>query len=208
MKKIYVIIVAGGSSSRMKGLNKLLLDVSGKSLIETTVSRFMRDDIDGIFLVSSDENIIEKVKPYKKVMGIAPAGGERSESVINGLKLVPSDSFVMIHDGARPFVSDETIEKCIVEAKKGTSFVVGVYSNDTVKYVEDGVVKETIDRRNVFLAHTPQGFPVEELRAAYKAGLTGTDDAYVMERYGVKVKAVEGNRDNVKITTREDLRYL
>ncbi len=208
MKNIYVIVVAGGSSSRMDGINKLLITIDGVALIEKTVSRFLIDDISGIIVVSSDKNVIEKVQSFEKVMGIAPAGRSRSESVKNGLTLVPDGSFVMIHDGARPFVSDLTLNKCVSEALKGNSFVVGVYSTDTVKLVEDDDIVRTVDRSKVFLAHTPQGFLTDEIRKAYESGLEGTDDSYVMESFGIKVKAIEGNRDNIKITTKADLRYL
>ncbi len=208
MRKIYVIVVAGGSSSRMDGIDKLLVDIAGMSVIEKTISSFLANDIYGIILVSSNEKIIEKAKLFEKVVGIAPAGDTRSESVKNGLRFVEDGSYVMIHDGARPFLSNDTLDKCIAEAKEGNAFVVGVYSKDTVKYVEDGYVSNTIDRSKVFLAHTPQGFLTDDIKKAYEMGYTGTDDSFVFESFGGKVKAIEGNATNIKITTREDLRYL
>ncbi len=208
MKNIYVIVVAGGSSTRMDGINKLLIDVDGNTLIEKTVSKFLMDGISGIIVVSSDENVIDKVKSFDKVIGIAPAGGDRSESVKNGLEFVPNDSFVMVHDGARPFISDATLHKCLLEARKGNNFIVGTYSTDTVKIVEEGLVVKTVERSKVFLAHTPQGFLTDELKRAYESGISGTDDSYIIEMFGGSVKVIEGNRDNIKITTRDDLRYL
>ena len=144
-------------------------------------------------------------------MGNKIDGKERQDSVYNGLKLLDKKCHVvLIHDGARPFVSDKIIDNCIEEAKNHKAVVVGVPVKDTIKVIDkDKYIVDTPNRSVLWAVQTPQTFDynilIDSYKDAFKNGFYGTDDAMLVERIGYKVKMVEGSYNNIKITTQEDL---
>jgi 2-C-methyl-D-erythritol 4-phosphate cytidylyltransferase len=213
-----VIIAAGGKGTRMgtKG-GKQFLHIDGKTVLERTVHAFENcDAINEIIIVTVKEDvekcryeIIEKCK-FSKVVSIVEGGQERQESVYNGLKAINVNcDIVLIHDGARPFVSDKTIKNSIVAAKEHGAVCVAVPVKDTIKMVSDCFIEKTLERSKLWAIQTPQAFKksviIRAHESALKEGFMGTDDAVLAEHIGYKVKIVEGDYFNIKITTREDL---
>jgi len=141
---------------------------------------------------------------------VAIGGKERWQSVKNGIEALPGDiSHVMVHDAARPFVSDEIIN-AVAASLETDCCLVAKPAFDTVKIAENGYVKNTLDRKTVWLAQTPQAAPVALLKELYKKmeafpDFCPTDEASIFEKFGVPVKIIEGNAKNDKITTMQDL---
>jgi 2-C-methyl-D-erythritol 4-phosphate cytidylyltransferase len=145
-----------------------------------------------------------------KIKKIIPGGTERQDSVKNGLDCVTDEDIVIIHDGVRPFVSEELINKCVTEAYAKGAVSLGVPAKDTIKSVDAARhVLTTYDRRTMWLTQTPQAFKkdiiTEAYRKAYSDGFIGTDDASLVERARVDVTMIHGSYDNIKITTPDDL---
>ncbi len=130
---------------------------------------------------------------------------------MNGLQKLEKDaSVVLVHDGVRPFVTEAMIRESVEHARKGECAAVGVPLKDTVKEVDDsGLVRQTLERSRLWAIQTPQAFPLKILRHAYeesyKHRVSGTDDAMLVERIGIKVRIIMGSYENIKITTPEDL---
>ena len=213
-----VVIVAAGTGSRMKmGINKQFIKLEGKEIIAYTIEKFYNNSNieDIVVVVKEDESeffkkeIIDKYN-FKNIK-IAYGGKERQDSVYNGLKLLDKKcDVVLIHDGARPFVSDKIIYNCIEEVKEHKAIVVGVPVKDTIKIIDnDKNIVDTPNRSVLWAVQTPQTFDynilIDAYKDAYKSGFYGTDDAMLVERIGYKVKMVEGSYNNIKITTQEDL---
>ena len=213
---IDVIIVAAGSGKRMKSkVNKQFLEVNGKPVIAWTIDKFYRNrNIDNITVAIREEdedymrNIISRYgfENIKLVYG----GKERQDSIANCLKEIVHTDYVLIHDGARPFIDDEVIDRCIEETKVHKCCCVGVPSKDTIKIVDNSLnITSTPDRKTLWCAQTPQAFHIDIIKSAYKhaeeTGFLGTDDASLVENIGYKVKMVMGSYNNIKITTPEDL---
>ena len=214
--KYSTVIVAAGSGTRMHlGYNKVYAPLADRrTVLEHTMDVFLQDeDCVQIIVVTDAYEYKEKITgrwPGKIL--IAKGGASRQESVANGLMAVLAD-YVLIHDGARPFLTGEMIDRCIEGAVKNGAAVAAVPSKDTVKLSdENGFVSETPDRNYVWTIQTPQAFSYPLVLKAheemYRQGLLGlTDDASVVERTtGIKVKLVEGSYRNIKITTQEDMR--
>lgn len=213
--KTAALIVAGGSGKRMnRSISKQYLELKGKPILAYTIEKFQIPEIDEIVVVikKDDEDIFRReiterygFENIKTVYG----GKERADSVVNGLKALSEDTdTVLIHDGVRPFVSRETILENIEKAEEFGAVLTAVPSKDTVKIAENGFVKDTPQRSNVYLAQTPQSFRKEIIAEAYKNVGTSeriTDDSMAAEAYGKDVYIVEGTYDNIKITTEEDL---
>ena len=207
-----VVIVAAGTGSRMNiGINKQFIKLEGKEIIAYTIEKFYNNSNieDIVVVVKEDESeffkkeILDKYN-FKNVK-IAYGGKERQDSVYNGLKLLDEKcDVVLIHDGARPFVSDKIIDKSIEEAKEHKAIVVGVPVKDTIK-----VIVDTPNRSVLWAVQTPQTFDynilIDAYKDAFKNKFYGTDDAMLVERIGYKVKMLEGSYNNIKITTQEDL---
>jgi 2-C-methyl-D-erythritol 2,4-cyclodiphosphate synthase len=145
-----------------------------------------------------------------KVKGIVPGGAQRQDSVYAALSTIPEDvDFVLVHDGARPFVTEETIEALIEGTVKHGAAVAAVPVKDTIKSAEDGIFSETLDRSRLYSIQTPQGFGRKLLKQAYERAFSenfyGTDDAVLVEKMGEKVYLVKGDYHNIKITTKEDI---
>ena len=213
MKK-YIIIVAGGKGLRMGGdIPKQFLPVCGKPVLMRTLEAFHAYDASMrlilVLPVSQQaywKQLCEEYQ-FELVHEIANGGETRFHSVKNGLTLVEEDGLVGVHDGVRPFVSQEVITRCYEEAAslKAVIPVIGVV--ETVRHLtEEG--SETVPRDQYKLVQTPQVFDVTLLRRAYQQEFTDlfTDDASVVEALGEKVYLVEGNRENIKLTTPFDLK--
>ena len=213
MKK-YIIIVAGGKGLRMGGDNpKQFLPVCGKPVLMRTLEAFHAYDATMrlilVLPVSQQAYWKQLCEEYQfdLVHEIANGGQTRFHSVKNGLALVKEDGLVGVHDGVRPFVSQEVITRCYEEAAslKAVIPVIGVV--ETVRHLtEEG--SETVPRDQYKLVQTPQVFDVTLLHRAYQQEYTDlfTDDASVVEALGEKVYLVEGNRENIKLTTPFDLK--
>ncbi|MBQ0106252.1 MAG: 2-C-methyl-D-erythritol 2,4-cyclodiphosphate synthase, partial [Armatimonadetes bacterium] len=191
----------------------LLFSVKGKTILEHTVSAFDKVlCINEIVIVTDSEDIKSLFRNRKdgKII-FAPGGKTRQESVRNGLDTVKGDC-VLIHDGARPLVSEKIIINCIEELKREKALVVCVPATDTVKKSKHGYVSETPDRKDIYLAQTPQGFRTELIRElheqAEKDRINVTDDASVCEHYNIPVKIIEGEYRNIKVTTQNDISLL
>lgn len=212
-----VIIVAAGSGKRMNmGFNKQFIKLKDKEIIAHTIDAFYNNEnIDEIIVcIKKDEEsffrkeIIEKYN-FKDIK-IAYGGKERQDSIYNGLKVVDSKSkIVLIHDGARPFVSNKIIKDSISTAKEKKAVVVGVPVKDTIKIVKNDTIKDTPNRENLWAAQTPQTFEysliIRAYEEAYKNNYYGTDDSMLVENIGQKVTMIMGSYNNIKVTNPEDI---
>ena len=214
-KSIPVIVVAAGLSSRMKGVNKQLLKIDGIPVIVKTLLKFNNNPyISRIIIVAKEESILDIEKlcgEYKinKVSDIITGGTTRHESVVNGFKMLGvGEDFVLIHDGARPFVTSGMINSVIKALDTADCAVTALSVTDTVKKTDgEDTVVDTVDRNNLFLAQTPQGVNVKKYLSACDLlkNKDFTDDASVMEKAGYKTVVCAGSRLNIKITTPEDI---
>lgn len=221
MGKVVCIMLAGGKGKRMgTKVSKQYLLLDEKPVLFYSLKAF-EEYVDEIVVVAAKgeekycrENIIDKYN-IKKVSNIVTGGAERYLSVYEGLKEVKEmdeDTYVLIHDGARPFISGRTIEATIEKVKATGACIVAVPSKDTVKIGSAyNTVESTPNRSNVWLVQTPQAFRYENIFKAYKQAIASgrkdiTDDSMVMESFGDKeIYFVEGDYDNIKLTTPEDL---
>lgn len=216
MKEHFVsaVIVSAGNSTRMGGVNKQFLEIGGMPVIARTVSSFNKSPfIDEIIIVTRDRDIAEVenfVKPFEKVKAVVTGGSTRQRSVFNGIEACSDNSdFLAIHDGARPLVSAAVIENTILSAFETNASAAGVRVKDTVKIVDDnGDIISTPDRDTLRLVQTPQVFSKELYLSAMESvegSESFTDDCKLIEAYGKKVKIVDGDYKNIKITTPEDV---
>lgn len=215
-KQATAIIAAGGSGSRM-GLdfNKIFLTVEDKPILAYTLDVFESADcIDSVILVhrEADKDLCEEIIRefgYKKVIAVIQGGATRQESVRNGLSAVPSSSdIVLIHDAARPLVTEEMLVQSIETAGKHGAAAVGVAPVDTVKRIQGDNICETIDRNSLVLIQTPQTFQKDLLITAHETARKNhqlvTDDCALLELMGKTIKIVPGSKFNIKLTTPED----
>ena len=193
------------------------MNINEKPMLYYSIDAFSESQVNQIIVVTSSEDInyvsSEIVDKYSfdKVSYIVPGGSERYESVMNGLKYVEGD-YVLIHDGARPLITEELIERCIKSAIELNACVAGVKVKDTIKVVsDDKSVVDTPDRSSLYITQTPQAFKTDLIKSAYSSfkedsSATATDDAMVVETYtNNKVYFVEGDYKNIKVTTPEDI---
>lgn len=215
------IIVAAGKGKRMNtSMGKQYLQIGGRAILYWTVRVFLdHPDIDEILVIirAEDEALYKTcVGQYidrEKRVRVIHGGKERKDSVMNGLKQLDEKTrHVLIHDGVRPFVRAADIDAVLAGLREYPACICGVYVKDTIKLVdEEGVVRQTPPRSNVFAAHTPQAFRKQDLLDAYRifeerfADEIATDDAFVMEKSGYPIKTVVGSYENIKITTRDDM---
>lgn len=212
------VIVAAGKGKRMgTEISKQFLPLGGKEILAHTVERFERAaDIRDIILVTgmdSIEDVQDMAKAYdwKKITGIATGGRERQDSVRNGLRLVSADTeIVLIHDGVRPFVTEDMLHLSIETALEMGACAAGVPAKDTIKVCNGkNIAVATPERSTLWQIQTPQTFRRDLIITAYetaeKDGFVGTDDASLAEHCGYPVKVIMGSYRNIKITTREDL---
>lgn len=216
MTGYHVIIPAAGKGTRMgRTYNKLLIEIEQQTIIEHTVRVFQQDPAcEGIYLAVQPEDrerLMTLLARFDKVKKFVIGGRERQESiykVIDDLDLAANE-VVLVHDGARPFVTQSTIRTIADAINQHGAAVVGVKAKDTIKVVRDQFVTETLDRQYLWQVQTPQGATYEVLKGAYDKArandIVGTDDASLLEYAGHSVFMVEGNYDNIKVTTEEDL---
>ena len=218
-KKIGVVIAAAGKGSRMKmDIPKQFLKVSGKPVIVKTFQAFADCDlVDNIYVVTDEKYMKwcrDLMVPYltnrqlNKFTGIVSGGEQRQDSIYRALQAIDNQNmgidYILIHDGARPFVSQRIIEHTIAASVQNDAAIVCVRPKDTIR-----IKTETLNRDELMAVQTPQGFRYDILKAAYEKayedGFYGTDDASLVEKLGVCPVFVEGSYANIKITTREDL---
>lgn len=213
MKKA-VIIVAAGSGSRMGGeLPKQYMELHGRPVIVHTLERFRRFDPEMkivVVLAPSHRGLWEKVAAsydLNKNLLLAEGGPTRFDSVKNGLKLIDGDLLIGIHDAVRPLVSRDTLIRCYESAHREGSGIPVIEMEESVRRLDKQGSSAHMDRRMLKRVQTPQVFSSEEIKKAYKQAYnpTFTDDASVYESLYNRLSLVDGNRENIKITTPTDL---
>lgn len=218
-QKTAAIVLAAGRGKRMNSkVQKQYLLIHDKPVIYYTLQAFEQSEVDEVALVTGQDEIeycrheIVERYGFHKVKHIVAGGRERFDSVYQGLLAVPDCGYVLIHDGARPFITPQLIHDNMACVKKEDACVTAVPSKDTVKIAdEDDFVKETPKRAGVWIIQTPQSFKYEIVRGAYEKRAaardnTVTDDAMVVEKYmQQRIKLLMGDYRNIKITTPEDL---
>lgn len=219
-EKIVAIILAAGQGKRMQSkIQKQYMELQGYPILYYSLKQFEKSVVDEIILVVGAgeesycrENIVKKYN-FQKVSDIISGGKERYESVYFGLSAISEADYVLIHDGARPFLNQKIIECSIEGVKKHQACVVGMPVKDTIKIVDEkAFAVETPKRESLWLVQTPQSFEYSLVKEAYNKMMeaednTVTDDAMVVERYeNCKVKMLYGSYENIKITTPEDLK--
>lgn len=209
-----VIIVAAGSSTRMNGIAKPFAKIGGIPTIARTLLCFQNSpNISNIILVTKSEYIpmmqeICDEYAITKLSDLVCGGSCRQESVFNGLKAIKNAEKVLIHDGARPFVSKQLIDNICDKLSANDCVICGVKPKDTIKSInDDRLVYKTHNRDNLLCVQTPQGVNLKKYLNSLKEmdATLFTDDASIMEAAGIPVLAVEGEYTNIKITTPEDL---
>ncbi len=212
-EKVGAVIVAAGSSRRMEGEDKMFSRLGRRALLASVVGIFQAcDAIDEIVVVLRKSNIIsgrQLVARYRwsKVIQVCRGGERRQDSVKNGLSFLRSCDWVVVHDGARPLVSRDLIEKGLVAARETGAAIAGVPVTDTIKAADEKqIIVNTLARQRLWRIQTPQVFRFDIIYEAYnKADNDVTDDASLVEALGRKVKIYMGSYDNIKITTPADL---
>jgi 2-C-methyl-D-erythritol 4-phosphate cytidylyltransferase len=212
------ILVAAGRGERMgAGRPKAFLELAGESLLLRAARVFdAAPSVSRIVAVVPEDEIAAArllLAPVRKLAAVVRGGERRQDSVRAGLEQAPAgfDGVVLVHDAARPLVDVDLVEAVAREAAAAGAALPVVPVVDTVKRVRDGLVVETLAREDLGAAQTPQGFRrallVEAYEAAFRDGLTVTDEAMAVERLGAPVRAVAGSPRNRKITTPEDLAW-
>lgn len=218
MESITAIIPAAGQGKRMKSrLNKQYLSLLDKPVLAHTVEVFQNCDLitEIIVVVKEDEmdycrrKVIEKYN-YNKVKALIRGGQSRQKSVYNGLQSVDNADYVLIHDGARPLLTEDMLCRAIDQVKDHKAVGVAVPVKDTIKRIDsNGYIAETPARDKLWAIQTPQVFEYSLVSAAYsraiKEDIKGTDTSMLVERLDKKVKLIRGSYENLKITTPEDL---
>ena len=213
---IRVVITAAGSGSRFGGnLPKQFMKLGTKSILECTIDLFISCKIFSEIIVVLPCDYVFAKDAVRVVSGKKT----RAESVYEGLKVVSlrpfsDETIVLVHDGVRPFASKKLINDVVMNASKHGAAIAATRVTDTIKNTHDDLfIRETICRRNLFKAATPQGFRIgvllESFKKAEELGYLqyATDEAYLAEKCGYPVYIVEGNPENIKITTQTDMVY-
>lgn len=212
-----VIIPAAGSGKRMgAGRNKLFIEVDGRPIILHTLDVFASDlHCEKIILViqPSDESYFREIMyghPSSAKAIFVYGGEERQHSVYNGLKAA-SEQIILVHDGARPFIRQQTIGRLVQAAHDSGAAIAAVPVKDTIKRADQKRVVETVERSGLWQVQTPQAFHLPILISAHEQakerGYLGTDEASLVEKVGLPVMIIESDYDNIKLTTPEDLYF-
>jgi len=215
-KSCSAVIVAAGSARRMEGIDKILAPLGELPVLIHTLYAFQDCDcFDEIIVVTRDDLVVEVsrlCKQYRldKVRKVIVGGTERTHSVRNGIREVrPDAKLIAIHDGARPLVTQNILEKTVLRASAAGAAAPVISLIDTVKYIEKDIISDTVDRSRLAAIQTPQVFEAGLIKAAVEKAISDgevlTDDCACVERLGMKVAAIEGSRENIKITTPFDL---
>lgn len=210
MIKYDAIVVASGKGARLNlGYNKVFYKLDENTTILDMASRcFIEDeDCQNVIVVTNEEEF-DLVKNNPKLV-LVQGGKLRMDSVLNGLAKVKSD-YVLIHDGARPYLDKHDLDNLKKALEDEEASILAVKVKETVKVVDDGYINKTLNRNQIYLAQTPQGFKTSAIINAFQkakgVNIEFTDDASIAEYSGIKVKIVEGSYRNNKITYLDDLR--
>jgi 2-C-methyl-D-erythritol 4-phosphate cytidylyltransferase len=212
-ERVGAVIAAAGLSQRMAGVDKIFADLDGAPVLSHVIDTFERcKAIDQVVIIVSQQNLdmgirLRSENRWLKVTDVGAGGGRRQDSVVNGLSLLTGCEWVVIHDGARPLVTADLIERGLEAAAETGAAIAAVPVTDTVKVAAaDMTVEGTPPRRSLWSVQTPQVFRFSLIDQAYrKLGFEVPDDASALERLGHKVKIYQGSYDNIKITTPDDL---
>ncbi|MGD9616250.1 MAG: bifunctional 2-C-methyl-D-erythritol 4-phosphate cytidylyltransferase/2-C-methyl-D-erythritol 2,4-cyclodiphosphate synthase [Alphaproteobacteria bacterium] len=213
MSAVFALVVAAGRGTRFGGdVPKQYLTLGGRTVLRHAVTAFTRHErVDGVQVVIRDEDraIFDAATIGLPLLPPVPGGAERQDSVRLGLEaLIPHNpARVLIHDGARPFPDAGLIDQVLDALDRAPAAIPALPLGDTIKRVEDGVIRETIDRSRLWRAQTPQGFHFRSILAAHRAaaGLVLTDDAAIAEAAGISPIIVAGSEENLKVTMASDL---
>lgn len=215
LKSCGVVIVAAGSASRMGGIDKVMAPLGGEPMIVRTVRAFQECDAVKKIVVVTRQDLILPITSLcsgmDKVKAVVAGGSSRQESVHLGLNALSGEvQLVAVHDGARPLATWQLIDRVIRAANTYGAAAPAIPVKDTIKVVQGGVVKMTPDRSELYAVQTPQVFDFDLLRGALKKveqeQLQVTDDCSAVEQMGMRVKIVEGDERNLKVTTPLDLK--
>ncbi|MCA1032737.1 2-C-methyl-D-erythritol 4-phosphate cytidylyltransferase [Bacillus timonensis] len=212
-----VVIPAAGQGKRMNaGKNKQFISIKGVPVIVRTLKVFESDDwCDGMILSinkSEEDEFKALFQTYNitKVKAFVDGGAERQHSVYNGIKAIKNSEIVLVHDGARPFITIDKIHELVEVAKSKGASILAVPVKDTIKQAfSDQTVEKTVERSNLWSVQTPQAFHYDVIRNAHEIAdrdeFLGTDDASLVERLGRNIQIIIGDYQNIKLTTPDDL---
>ena len=215
LKTCGAVIVAAGSASRMGGIDKVMAELDGEPMIKRTVRAFQECDAVKYIVIVTREDLILPIhnlcREFSKVMEVVAGGKTRQESVQRGVNALDQKvELVAIHDGARPLITWQLIDRCIRAGNTYGAAAPAIPVKDTIKTVEGGIVVNTPDRSKLRAVQTPQVFDLDLLQGALlkaqQDGAEVTDDCSAVERLGMKIKIVEGDEKNLKVTTPMDLK--
>ena len=215
LKYCGAVIVAAGTASRRGGIDKVMAPLQGEPMLKRTVRTFQGCDAIKEIVIVTREDLLERVSAmcgeFSKVTAVVVGGKDRPESVTNGLNALSKNvKLAAIQDGARPLITWQVIDRVVRAANSYGAAAPAIPVKDTVKEVQGGIVLSTPDRSRLQAVQTPQVFDFDLLRGALKKaaqeGAAITDDCSAVERMGFKVKIVEGDERNIKITTPIDIK--
>ena len=212
-ERVGAVVVAAGSSQRMGGLDKIFASIAGKPVLGHVLRVFQGCSlVDQVVVVLNAAGLergreVVETEGFSKVVALCRGGERRQDSVAEGLKKLEGCHWVVIHDGARPCVTADLVERGLDEARQTGAAIAGVPVKETMKVVDAGqVVQDTPHRRNLWVAQTPQIFRSDIIVQAHRQmSQEVTDDAAAVEALGYKVKVYMGSYENIKVTTPEEL---
>lgn len=216
MPTLGAIVVGAGRSQRMNGVDKIFAELDGRPVLSYSLAAFSACRQVSVIAVVLNASQVERGKRlvrdrcWPKVCAVVPGGDRRQDSVLAGLRALPTTEYVVVHDAARPLVTTDLIQRGLAEAIKSGAAVAAVPVTDTIKRVgAGGTVQETLAREHLWSAQTPQVARREVLQTAYdyvtRLGVTVTDEAAMIELAGHPVTVFTGSHRNLKITTQVDL---
>ena len=209
------VIVAAGSASRMGGIDKVMAPLKGEPMIVRTVRTFQESDVIRQIVIVTRPDLIMPISDlchdFDKVRLVVAGGNSRQESVERGIQALSGDmKLVAVHDGARPLISWQVIDRTVRAANSYGAAAPAIPVKDTIKVVKGGIIASTPDRSTLQAVQTPQVFDLDLLKGALKKAKEDeaavTDDCSAVERLGMSVKIVEGDERNIKVTTPLDLK--
>ena len=215
LKYCGAVIVAAGTASRMGGIDKVMAPLKGEPMIVHTVRTFQQCDTIREIVIVTRQDLLQKImglcRDFDKVTAVVVGGSDRPESVQNGLNALSKKvKLAAIQDGARPLITWQVVDRTVRAANAYGAAAPGIPVKDTIKVTGNGVVTATPDRSRLQAIQTPQVFDFDILRGALKKAKDDdaqiTDDCSAVERIGMKVKIVEGDERNIKVTTPMDLK--
>ena len=215
VKSCGAVIVAAGTASRMGGIDKVMAPLQGEPMILRTVRAFQESPVISQIIIVTRQDLVDTIRELcadmDKVVAVVVGGSDRQASVETGLQALSSKlRMAAIHDGARPLISQEVIDRTVRAAHSYGAAAPAIPVKDTIKTVKGGIVSDTPDRSCLFAVQTPQVFDKDllagALQKARKDEATITDDCSAVERMGMSVRIVEGDERNLKVTTPMDLK--